>query len=86
MVAGSHQARACIGEIISGIAETARIGAISPASGDDPAEGNPVTHLVSLYWTLRAKRACVLVTDPELDRLAPVSPRQRLWASAGFGW
>jgi hypothetical protein len=24
--------------------------------------------------------------DPELDRLAPVIPRQRLWASAGFGW
>jgi len=27
----------------------------------------------------------VVITDTEPDRLAPL-PRQRQWASAGFGW
>ena len=37
-----------------------------------------------LRWTLTAKRACVVVTDREPDRLTPL-PRQRRLASAGFG-
>src|SRR5260221_13345228 len=53
-------------------------------SKDDPAAAKPATPLLSLRWTLRAKRACV-VTDTEPDRLAPF-PRQRRWASAGVGW
>src|SRR5262249_59022572 len=39
--------------------------------------------MLTLRWTLRAKRACV-ATNTEPDRLAPL-PRQRRWASAGFG-
>src|SRR6516164_3338469 len=31
-------------------------------------------HLLSLRWTFRAKRACVVITDAEPDRLAPLTP------------
>src|SRR3989454_12855465 len=34
----------------------------------------PATPLLSLRWTLRAKRACVVITDAEPDRLAPLTP------------
>src|SRR5262249_35417714 len=34
----------------------------------------PTTPLVSLRWTFRAKRACVVITDTEPDRLAPLTP------------
>jgi hypothetical protein len=54
-------------------------------SKDDPPVAKPSTPLLSLRWTFRAKRACVVITDAEPDRLA-LSPRQRRWASAGFGW
>jgi hypothetical protein len=30
--------------------------------------------LLSLRWTFRAKRACVVITDAELDRPAPLTP------------
>jgi hypothetical protein len=54
-------------------------------SKDDPAAAKPATPLRSLRWTFRAKRACVVITNAEPDRLAPL-PRQRRSASAGFGW
>jgi hypothetical protein len=47
-------------------------------------ENNPVTG-VTLHSTCRLNRACMVVTDPEPDRLAPL-PRQRHWASAGLRW
>src|SRR5919198_5581969 len=34
----------------------------------------PATPLLSLRWTLCAKRACVVSTDAEPDRLAPLPP------------
>ena len=34
----------------------------------------PATPLLSLRWTFRAKRACVVITDAEPDRLAPLTP------------
>ena len=40
---------------------------------------------VILHSTLPLNRACMVVTDAEPDRLAPL-PRQRRQASAGFGW
>src|SRR5437899_6522225 len=39
-----------------------------------PAAAKPATPLLSLRWTLRAKRACVVITDAEPDRLAPLTP------------
>src|ERR671922_1314903 len=43
-------------------------------SDDDPPAAKPATPLLSLCWTFRAKRACVVITDPEPDRLAPLTP------------
>src|SRR5262249_23927330 len=43
-------------------------------SEDDPPAARPATPLLSLRWTLRAKRACVVITDAEPDRLAPLTP------------
>src|SRR5215472_9092624 len=43
-------------------------------SKDDPAAAKPATPLRSLRWTFRAKRACVVITDAEPDRLAPLTP------------
>jgi len=54
----------------------ARIAAIFCRSRDDPAAANPATPLLTLRWTFPAKRACVVVTDSEPERLAPL-PRQR---------
>jgi hypothetical protein len=61
------------------------LAAISRRSSDDPSAANPATALLTLRWTFGAKRASVVVVDAEPDRLAPL-PRQRRWASAGFGW
>src|SRR5206468_2837518 len=38
------------------------------------AGGKAATPLLSLRWTFRAKRACVVITDTEPDRLAPLAP------------
>jgi hypothetical protein len=46
---------------------------------------NPATPLLTLHWTFSANGACVVVTDSEPGGFAPL-PRQRRWASAGFGW
>src|SRR5262249_6581737 len=43
-------------------------------SEDDPPAAKPATPLLSLRWTFRAKRACVVITDAEPDRLAPLTP------------
>jgi hypothetical protein len=40
---------------------------------------------VILHSTFALSRACMVVTDAEPDRFAPL-PRQRRWASAGLGW
>ena len=45
----------------------------------------PAIPLLTLRWTLSAKRACVVITDTKLDRLAPFAPPAPM-ASAGFGW
>src|SRR5262249_888310 len=50
-----------------------------------PAAAKTATPLLTLRWTLSAKRACLVVTDSKPDGFAPL-PRQRLWASAGFRW
>src|SRR6516165_387624 len=56
-----------------GVAEKARIGDLF-RSEDDPPAAKPATPLRSLRWTFRAKRACVVITDAEPDRLAPLTP------------
>jgi hypothetical protein len=43
-------------------------------SEDEPPATKPATPLLSLRWTFRAKRACVVITDAEPDRLAPLAP------------
>src|SRR3989454_9634229 len=58
----------------SGVAEKARIGRDLFRSEDDPPAAKPATPLLSLRWTFRAKRACVVITDAEPDRLAPLTP------------
>ena len=68
-----------------GVAEKARIGRDLFRSEDDPRAAKPSTPLLSLRWTFRAKRACVVITDTSLTGLL-LSPRQRRSASAGFGW
>src|SRR5262252_2477671 len=57
-----------------GVAEKARIGRDLFRSEDDPPAAKPATTLLSLRWTFRAKRACVVITDAEPDRLAPLTP------------
>src|SRR5205085_4754620 len=57
-----------------GVAEKARIGRDLFRSEDDPPAAKPTTPLLSLRWTLRAKRACVVITDAEPDRIAPLTP------------
>ena len=52
----------------------ARIGGDLFRSEDDPSAAKPATPLLSLRWTCRAKRACVVITDAEPDRLAPLTP------------
>src|SRR6516164_10182217 len=51
------------------VAEKARIGRDLFRSEDDPPAAKPATPLLSLRWTFRAKRACVVITDAEPDRL-----------------
>src|SRR6266516_4431592 len=43
-------------------------------SKDEPPAAKPATPLLTLRWTLSAKRACVVITDIEPDRLAPLAP------------
>src|ERR671922_1642486 len=43
-------------------------------SDDDPPAAKPATPLLDLRWTFLAKRACVVITDAEPDRLAPLTP------------
>src|SRR5262249_9621673 len=50
-----------------GVAEKARIGRDRFRSEDDPPAAKPATPLLSLRWTFRAKRACVVITDAEPD-------------------
>src|SRR6516225_7318089 len=57
-----------------GVAEKARIGRDLFRSEDDPPAAKPATPLLSLRWTFRAKRACVVIADAEPDRLAPLTP------------
>src|SRR5262249_50337298 len=57
-----------------GVADKARIGRDLFRSEDDPPASKPATPLLSLRWTFRAKRACVVITDAEPDRLAPLTP------------
>src|SRR6516225_9355501 len=57
-----------------GVAEKIRIGRDLFRSEDDPPAAKPATPLLSLRWTFRAKRACVVITDAEPDRLAPLTP------------
>src|SRR6516165_4072780 len=57
-----------------GVAEKARIGRDLFRSEDDPPAAKPARPLLSLRWTFRAKRACVVITDAEPDRLAPLTP------------
>src|SRR6516165_1170488 len=54
-----------------GVAEKARIGRDLFRSEDDPPAAKPATPLLSLRWTFRANRACVVITDAKPDRLAP---------------
>src|SRR5215831_1797051 len=70
-----------------GVGRSLRAGtaAIFGRSRDDPAAAKTATPLLTLRWTLSAKRACLVVTDSKPDGFAPL-PRQRLWASAGFRW
>ena len=44
------------------------------SSKDVPPAAKPATPLLSLRWTFRAKRACVVITDAEPARLAPLTP------------
>src|SRR5262249_57768399 len=58
-----------------GVAERAGIGRDLFRSEDDGPGAKPATPLLSLRWTFRAKRACVVITDAEPDRrLAPLPP------------
>src|SRR5262245_53874443 len=57
-----------------GVAEKARIGRDLFRSEDDPPAAKPTTPLLSLRWTFSAKRACVVITDAEPARLAPLTP------------
>jgi hypothetical protein len=52
----------------------ARIGRDFFRSKDGPPAAKPATPLLTLRWTLSAKRASVVVEDTEPDRLAPLAP------------
>jgi hypothetical protein len=52
----------------------ARIGRDFCRSKDAPPVATPATPLLTLRWTLSANRACVVITDTEPDRLAPLAP------------
>jgi hypothetical protein len=57
-----------------GVAEKARIGRDLFRSEDDQPAAKPATPLLRLRWTFRANRACVVITDAEPARLAPLTP------------
>jgi hypothetical protein len=52
---------------------------------DDPAAANPAIPLLSLRWTFPAERACVVVTDSEPGRLAPLPRQPPPWPPRGLG-
>jgi hypothetical protein len=56
-----------------GVAEKERIGRDLFRSEDDPPAAKPATPLLSLRWTFRAKRACVVPVNTRLRSLAPLS-------------
>jgi hypothetical protein len=68
-----------------GVAEKARIGRDRLRSEDDRPAAKPATPLLSLRWTFRAQRACVVSTDVEPDRLAPLTPPAPM-GLRGVGW
>jgi len=51
---------------------------------DDPAAAKPATPWRGLRWTFRAKRACVVITDAEPDRLAPLTPPAPMGLRGGW--
>src|SRR6516164_10372185 len=65
-ISSKRSARGCPS---CGVAEKIRIGRDLFRSEDDPSAAKPATPLLSLRWTFRAKRACVVITDAEPDRL-----------------
>jgi hypothetical protein len=56
------------------VAEKARIGRDLFRSEDHRPAAKPATPLLSLRWTSRARRACVVRTHAEPARLAPLTP------------
>src|SRR6266480_7288479 len=56
------------------IAEMARTAAISADPKMIQWRANPATLLLSLRWTFSAKRACVVITGTEPDRLSSSPP------------
>jgi hypothetical protein len=60
--------------IVSASPSKARIGRDLFRSEDDRPASSTATPLLSLRWTLRAKRACVLITDAEPARRALLTP------------
>src|SRR5262249_35316686 len=65
--------------------EMAGIAAIFGRCRDDPAAANRATPLLNLRWTFPAKRASVVVTDSEPDRLAPLPPPAPRGPPRGLG-
>src|SRR6266487_1025788 len=58
----------------SGIAVRHELARDFCGSNDAPSAAKPAIPLLTLRWTLRAKRACVVITDTEPDGLAPLAP------------
>src|SRR5437868_12263249 len=58
----------------SGIAVRRELGRDFCGSNDAPSAAKPAIPLLTLRWTLSAKRACVVSTDTEPDGLAPLAP------------
>ena len=67
------------------IAEGQAIAAIS--AGPETIQLRPIQQkpLLTLRWTFTAKRACVVVTDSEPDRLAPLPPASAPGPPRGLG-
>src|SRR5437667_11580663 len=57
----------------------------SARSKDDPAVAKPATPLLSLRWTLSAKRACVVITGTEPDRAQLLAPASADGPPRGLG-
>src|SRR6266487_4661683 len=58
----------------SGIAVRRELARDFCGSNDAPSAAKPAIALLTLRWTLSAKRACVVITDTETDGLAPLAP------------